>query len=340
MKVAITGATGFLGSHIARELHRQGHELRVLVRKTSKLDALASIPFEKIEGDILDGPSVERLLEGAQALFHVAAHTGARKRDKEMLYKVNVEGTRTVLEAAAKVPKLRVIMTSTIAAVGASWKREVLDESASWTVGGSGYHYPDSKKQGEDVALDFAKRGLDLVLLNPAFILGPGDVYFTSTRYVLEYMKGLNRVYLPGGLSFCDVRDVARAHVAALTKGRAGERYIVAGPNHTYEEVQKKLYELSGLHRPIRLPYALAWLAALTLEGVSLVKQHGLEEMNRPFMKYSTQFAFFDSSKAQRELGYQVRPLEEMLADTLRDFVARGLVAPRTEKLRALSPAA
>ena len=337
MKVLLTGATGFLGSEIARELVRQGHTLRVLARATSKLDGLAGVTHERVVGDLLDPASIERALEGMDAVIHAAGSTSARQRDHRMLVQVNVDGTRNLLEAAARRPGLRVVHTSTVGAVGGAPRPVLLDERAKWNLGGLGYHYLDSKRQGEELALARAREGMNLVVVNPGMIFGPGDVYLTSTRYVLEYLRGKNRFAVRGGLSFCDVRDVARAHVAALTQGRPGERYILAGQNLTHREALAALHQLTGLNRPIRMPGALIMAAAGISQALARLRPHGLEDLNLGVARVAKMFLYFDVSKAKRELGYVVRPFDETLRDTLRDLVDRGLYPARTPALAALT---
>jgi dihydroflavonol-4-reductase len=337
MKVLVTGATGFLGSAIARELVRQGHAVRALVRKTSKLDGLAGLSYEKVEGDILDADSVERALDGVDALIHTAGNTSARPRDKALVHRVNVEGTRTVMAAAARRPDLRVVHTSSTTAVGATRRPRVLDENATWHVGGSGYHYVDSKKAAEAIVLEHARAGLDVVILNPGLILGPGDVYLTSTAYVLEYLRGRNRFAARGGISCCDVREVARAHVAALTRGRPGERYILAGQNVSHQEFLTTLRRITGLYRPIRLPGAVFWIAAAFSELAARIRPHKLEELNRGIARWAGWTCYYDVAKARRELDYVVRPFDETVRDTVRDLVGRGLHPARTPALADLA---
>jgi dihydroflavonol-4-reductase len=336
MKVLLTGATGFLGSEIARELVRQGHALRVLARATSKLDGLEGVAHERVVGDLLDVASVDRALEGMEALIHTAGATSVRMRDKAMLRAVNVDGVANVLEAAARRPGLRVVHTSTVGAVGGSPGPTLLDEEAPWNLGGLGYDYLETKRRGEELALARAREGMDLVVVNPGMIFGPGDVYLTSTKYVLEYLRGKNRFAPRGGLSFCDVRDVARAHVAALTRGRAGERYILAGQNLTHRDALLALRRMTGLYRPIPMPGAVLWLAGALSQALARLRPHPLEDLTLGVVRVAQMFLFFDVSKAQRELGYVVRPFEETLGDTLRDLVARGLFPARTPALAAL----
>jgi dihydroflavonol-4-reductase len=339
MKVLLTGATGFLGSEIARELIRQGHALRAFVRPTSRLDGLRGLRFETVVGDILDAAAVERALDGVDALIHTAGHTGARPRDRAAVHRVNVEGTRTVMAAASRRPGLRVVYTSTVGTIGATRAPRLLDEHATWNLAGTGYHYVDAKKAAEEIVLEHARDGLDVVIMNPGVILGPGDLYVTSTRYVLEYLRGRNRFVVHGGLSFGDVREIARAHVAGLTKGRAGERYILAGQNHSHAEVMATLYRVTGLYRPVRVPALLLWLTAVLSEAAARLHGHGLEELSRGLVRVARLFAFMDSAKARRELDYVIRPFDESLRDTVRDQLRRGLAAASTRALAGLAAA-
>lgn len=339
MKVLLTGATGFLGSEIARELVRQGHAVRVLVRKTSKLDGLAGLePLERVEGDICDRASVERALDGADALIHTAGNTRHALRETGAIRRVNVDGVRVVMQAALDRGRgLRVVHTSSIAAVGARAEPVLLDEETAWDLDRLGEPYITSKYDGERIVLDFARRGLDVAILNPGIIYGPGDVSFSSTRYVLEYVRGANRFWSGGGISSGDVRDIARAHVAALARGRAGERYILAGQNFTFRETQEALARLTGLGRPRRLPYAAGWAIALALETAGRFFPHRLDDVTRPVFRMGYLYQFMDCSKAQRELGYVVRPFDETLRDTLRDHLARGAIAATTPELEAIA---
>jgi dihydroflavonol-4-reductase len=339
MKVLLTGATGFLGSEIARELVRQGHALRVFTRPTSKLDGLAGLVYEREVGDMLDAAALDRALEGVDALIHTAGATSVRPRDGAEVLRVNVEAARTVMTAAARRPGLRVVYTSSTAAIGASDTPRFLDERTTWNMGAAGLAYATSKKLAEDVVLEFAAKGLQVVILNPGMLFGPGDVYLTSTKYILEYLRGKNRFVAPGGLSFADVREVARAHVTALTKGRVGERYILAGQNQRHAEVLTTLQSMTGLYRPIRLPYALLWLGGVLSEVAARVHTHPLEDLSLGFVRWSKMFAFMEVTKAQRELDYVVRPFDETVRDTVRDFIARGLVPAATPALAALRPA-
>jgi len=338
VKVLVTGATGFLGSWIARELIGAGHSARALVRPTSKLDGLVGTNVENAMGDVLDRPSLDAALTGMDAVIHAAGAVGQRPRDEKTLYAVNVEGARNVLQAA-KARGVRLVHTSSISAVGFTAEPVVANEQAEYRTQSPPYPYGESKWQGELLALAMAKDGLDVVVLNPGTMFGPGDVHFTSTRMVLEYLRGRLRLVPKGGVSYCDVRDVAKAHVAALTAGRRGERYIVAGHNLSLFDLLARLSDLTGLGRPGRLPPVLPAALALLSEGVARLVPHGLEEVNRAVVKHGALYNWVDSSRAERELGYRIRPLEESLRSTLKDFLSRGVFPANTDKLRALSEA-
>lgn len=340
MKVMLTGATGFLGSEIARQLVAAGHRLRVLVRKTSKLDGLRGLDIEKVEGDILDRDSVLGALDGCEAVIHTAAAVAFRRRDRETLYRSNVEGTKTVLGAALEKKVKRAVYTSSIAAVGATVEPRLLDETSTWDLEAYELHYVTAKKRAEEEALELARKGLPLVVLNPGSILGPGDLYLSSTKLIHEWAKGRMRVHTGGGASFCDVREVARAHVDALERGRVGERYILAGLNKSYGELYQLASRIAGLEATRRAPYAIAWVAARISELVARVRPHSFEELNVPIVRFGQLFSYMDASKARNELGYTVRPFEETLRDTIADHVRRGLYPASTPELRALEGAA
>ncbi|MBI3073273.1 MAG: NAD-dependent epimerase/dehydratase family protein [Deltaproteobacteria bacterium] len=334
MKVLLTGGSGFLGSHIARELTAAGHSARLLLREGSKRDGLVGLTYETALGDILDRASLDRAMDGVDAVIHTAGLVSFRRKAKADLFRVNVDGTRNVL-AAAQARGIRVVHTSSIAAIGATESPSVLNEESPWTIGDYGIHYINSKRRGEEVVREFAEQGVNAVIVNPGTILGPGDVYLTSSRFVLEYLRGRNTFYPGGGTSFCDVREVARAHVTALTKGRTGERYILAGQNVTYREALQTFHALSGAQRPRRLPKALGFVAAFFCEAAALVARHPLEDVTFPFIRFSFLYQAYDVSKAARELDYVVRPFEETVRDTILDHLKRGLAKPTTPTLRA-----
>jgi dihydroflavonol-4-reductase len=335
VQILITGATGFLGSWVARSLVEAGHTVRALVRATSRLDCLAGLPVELAEGELLERRTLERALVGIEAVVHCAGLVALRPRDREALYRVNVEGSRNVLEAAW-ARGLRVVFTSSIATLGAS-SAPILRDERSW-IGAAvpGSVYVESKRVSEELALSLATRGLDVVVLNPGNALGPGDSSFTSTKFVLSYLQGRLRFHLGGGISFCDVRDVAAAYVAALTRGRAGERYILAGMNLTYEQLLAELWRLTGLYQAMPLPWPVARGFGYWSELAALLFEHPFEDLNLSVVSHAELFTFADVSKAARALDYRLRDFRSTLRDTLVDHLARGAAPVTTPQLQAL----
>lgn len=225
MKVLITGATGFVGSWVARELLSKGHEVRALVRKTSSLANLEALPIERAEGDVLDRASVKAALAGRDAVVHTAGVAHFLPGDEERMYAVNHGAVETVLGASLEAGVARAVLTSSVAVMGGSLAPRVADETTPSNVDALGIDYFISKARGERAALDLARRGLAVAIVRPVVVLGPGDIYRSSATTFLAIARRQLPVYVAGGASFCDVRDVAAAHVAALERGRAGEAY-------------------------------------------------------------------------------------------------------------------
>ncbi len=319
MKVLLTGATGFVGSWIARELVGRGHAVRALLRATSKRDNVADLKLETAEGEVNAPGTVRRALEGCDAVVHTAGVVGWQDAD---LYKVNVEGTRTVLGVAAEAGVRRAIHTSSSAAIGGADEPKVLDETSPYEIERLGLDYMNSKWRGEQVALELHReRRLPVVILNPVVVLGPGDIYRSSTATVLAIARRRMPAYVSGGAAFCDVRDVARAHADALEgRGRPGERYILGGHNLRIEDFVARVAAIAGVKPPRRLPYAIAWLAALVMERFG-------SELNRQLLRASALYTWVSSAKAEKELCYKTRPFEESVRDTLRFFAEKGKLA-------------
>lgn len=332
MRVLLTGATGFLGGAIARTLAEGGHEVRALVRSTSKLTNLQDLPIERAEGDVTEAASVKRAIEGRDAVVHTAGIVSWRRQDRDLVYRVNVEGTKTVLGSALEAKVARAVFTSSLAAVGATTGPAVLDEAAAWDEGLlGGLDYMRSKRLGEVEALGLARAGLPLVVVNPGFLLGPGDIYRSSATTAMAIARGRIPGYVRGGISCADVRDVAAAHRAALEgKGRPGERYILGGHNVTMDEFMSRVAGMAGRKPPPRTPYALAYVFALFGE------LKGRSDLNRQLLRASSLYTFADSAKASRELGYTIRPFDEMVRDTLRFFLRIGRLEKATKELEAL----
>jgi len=231
MRVLVTGGTGFLGAWVARELASRGHAVRVLVRPESRLDNLRDVPAEHVLGDITDLASVVRAVAGCNAVVHAAGLARLRAGDRGHLMAVNQGGTENVLGAALRAGVRRAVFVASAGALGGTWKPQVMDEGWRGTADTVRVDYFQSKLRGEQAAMELARAGLPLVILRPGVILGPGDVYHSSAGVVLLLARAALPGYVRGGGSYCDVRDVARAHAEALERGRTGDTYFLGGYN-------------------------------------------------------------------------------------------------------------
>ena len=342
MKVLVTGATGFIGSWVVRELAAARHSVRVLVRKRSNLANLSALlagsggaEVARVEGDVLDAASVRAALGGCDAVIHAAGVANWNPRDMAMMYRVNVEGVENVLGEALRAGVKRAVLTSSVAALGGSKVAQVADETTPSTAEALGIHYSLSKWRGEQAGLQLAKQGLPLCVLRPAVALGPGDIYHSSTTTFLALARRQLPVYVAGGASFGDVRDMARAHVAALTRGQIGEVYIVGGHNLEMTRLVAIVAAMTGVLAPQKMPYALA-LAAATVAELGSRALRRRSDLSRQLVMASHLYTWVSSARAEAELGYKIRPLEESLTDTYRYFLANGRLKPTTPELSAL----
>src|ERR1019366_30089 len=260
MLAFVTGATGFLGSHVARVLVEQGVELRLLVRPTSDLRNIDGLNVERVVGDLRDPASIEKALSGCDVVFHVAADYRLWVRDPSEMYRSNVEGTRALLEAARKQGVRRVVYTSSVATMGfgsGSNHGNVADEQSPVSLADMIGHYKRSKFMAEQVAIDAARSGLDVVIVNPSSRTGGRDIKPPPTgRIVVDFLKRKFPAYVETGLNLVDATECARGHLQALEKGRSGERYILGGENLTLKQILDRLAAITGLPSPsVKLPY-------------------------------------------------------------------------------------
>ena len=275
MKKIVIGATGFIGSAIVRELLKQGHEIRVLARKTSSLENVTGLDVEIVYGDICDGASIKAALTGCDTLYFTAAKfTHWAPKPKE-IYEVNVEGTRTALAAAREAALEKVVYTSTNNAIGASG-RTPADEQASFNYWQAGDHYSMSKYIAGNEARMFAMKGLPLVIVNPTLVIGVNDITPTpSGRVIIDVANGKLPCYMDGGVNIVDVEDVAKGHILAATRGKVGERYLLGNTNVTIKEYLTLIAGIADAPVPkIKLPYPLALLGGHVLEGFAYVTKH------------------------------------------------------------------
>lgn len=308
----VTGASGFIGSHVTRLLVARGDEVAVVVRPESRLDGLAGLEVERRRADVRDRRAVRRALRGVDRVFHLAGTTNLRLSREEALA-VNVEGTRIVMEEALAAGVQRVIYTSSVAAVGPAPSGRVADENNVWDAGRHRIAYVDSKHEAEVAALRLAGRGLPLVIVNPAHVLGAGDPGRSSTTLVRRFLHRQIPAYVDGTLNVVGVDDVARGHLLADERGEVGERYILGNRNFTLDRLFADLGRLSGVEPPsvkLRLPAALALAAA----GQRLPGMHAPtpEEVRASSLNWA-----FSSAKAKRELGWAPGPHEDCLEETI-----------------------
>ncbi len=311
-KTLLTGATGFIGSHLARELVGRGDDLRLAVRESSDTRAIDDLDAERVRCDIADRRAVRRAMKGVDRVFHAAGMTSVRPADTESLFEVNVGHTRTVLQECLRAEVERVVLTSSAATVGPAPRGSTADETQLFTAGHLGIPYVNSVHEGEAEAMRLAAKGLPLVCVNPTIVMGPGDLHVTSTRLVRSFLLGRVPAYADGALNVVDVRDVATGQLLADERGQLGERYILGGRNFTFDRLFADLGRLSGVDPPLKVPRGLAVAAA----GFLRIGP-GQTTLSPQEVLAGSQFWTYRSTKAKRELGWRARPHEETLEATI-----------------------
>ena len=328
MRAFVTGATGFLGSHVARALAEQGAQLRLLVRPTSDLRNIADLNADRIAGDLRDPASFENALQGCDALFHVAADYRLWVRDPEQMYRSNVEGTRALLECAKKSGVRRVVYTSSVATMGFGSNGDVADEESPASLGDMIGPYKRSKFMAEQVAFEAAHGGLDVVVVNPTTPVGERDIKPTPTgRIVLDFLKRKFPAYVDTGLNLVDATECARGHIQAFEKGRSGERYILGGENLTLKQILDRLGAITGLKSPsVKLPYVFA-LATGVVDEMITGRLLGREpRATIDAVRMGRKMMFVSSGKAERELGWRPMPVDGALRRAVDWFRCNGYV--------------
>lgn len=319
--VLVTGATGFIGWHVARLLLERGEKVRALVRPGSQLRELEA---EVAVGDLRDPGSIERAIAGCRLVFHVAADYRLWARHPSEIYRTNVDGTRNLLVAARKAGVERIVYTSTVGTIGIP-PGGVGDETTPVSLADMTGAYKRSKFLAEEVALEAARAGLPVVIVNPTAPIGDHDFKPTPTgRIILDFLRGAMPAYVETGLNFVDVRDVAHGHLLACERGRPGERYILGSENLTLKEFFQRLAQTSGLPAPRwRMPYALAWLAGLISTGWAYLSG---KAPRAPLdgVRMARKKVFVSSEKARRELGYEPRPIDDALRRAVDWFRSHG----------------
>ncbi len=326
MRVFVTGGTGFVGGAVVRRLLQSGHEVRTLVRPGTNTRQLDGLPVERVSGDLSDPDSLRRGAAGCDWVFHVAALYSYWGHPWKEFVEVNIEGTRRMMEAAAEAGAKRIVHTSSIAALGIPKDGSPGTEDTPVTLADMILPYKRSKFLGEEVARDFARKGLPVVIVNPAAPVGVGDHKPTATgQVIVDFLNGRMPAYVEGGMNIVDVDDVATGHLLAAEKGRIGERYILGGENLSLKQVLDLLSEVSGRPRVrLRLPHwvALAW--AYVDVTISLLDPRHIPTATPGKVRLSRTPERFDSSKAVRELGFPQRPAREALHKAVEWYRANG----------------
>lgn len=317
MRILVTGATGFVGSNLVKELLAQGHTVRILRRTTSPLRMIEGLPVETTLGDVTDRNSVDQAVRGCQVVFHVAGHISFWRGNNALQTRINVQGTRNMVEASLATGTVeRFIHTSSIAAIGIPPDGSIGNETLEYNWGPHHINYCDSKHLAEQEIQKGIQRGLNAVIVNPATIFGPGDLNLNAGAIVLQMKKGRIPFFIPGGCCTCDVGDVVQGHIAAWRKGRTGERYILGGENLTWKEIMLHAAAVAGV-RPPRWTIP-SWLFVAMGYGSDLISlvTHKEPTLSRESTSMARIFYYFSSDKAKRELDYHPIPFRESVQKT------------------------
>ena len=324
VKALITGGTGFVGSHIARQLIADGHQVRVLHRETSKLDALAGLDYESVIGGLSDTDALRQACDGCEWVFHVAAVADYWRADKARMFTANVDGTRNVLQSAREAGVKRVVFTSSGAAIGVLPDMQASDESVDFNLPVDHFPYGYSKHLAEGVVAEAVADGQDVVTVNPVVIMGAGDLNMISGSFItqIKQMRGLVPV-TNGGIGVTDVHDVACWHIRAAEVGRTGERYILGTANYTYREWFNMIAETVGAPK-LFIPTP-NFVAPITAWAIEVLRRVGIPTpIDATQARMGTRYIYFDCNKTWAELGAPQIDMRQSLEETYNWYVEHG----------------
>jgi dihydroflavonol-4-reductase len=340
MTTLVTGASGFLGSHVARQLVARGEDVRVLLRPSSHNRAIGDLSLEYVTGDLRDPSSLERAVKGVQRVFHVAADYRLWARRKKEIYESNVGGTKNLLEAAKRAGIEKFVYTSTVATIAVDRPQppnESTDAKLDEMVG----HYKRSKWMAEREVMNAAREGFPAVIAMPTTPVGPWDWKPTPTgKIIVDFLNGKMPGYVETGLNFVGVEECAAGHLLVAEKGKVGERYLLGGENLTLKQVLDKLSQITGLAAPsLKIPHGLALSVAYasTIFSRLVGKEPGIPVEG---VKIARHNMFVDCSRARRELGFQAGPVAAALERAVRWYEANGYVSARRARRIAHAEAA
>ena len=330
MKIFVTGATGFVGHHVARELAALGAELRLLVRKSSNLANLEGIAGETHVGDLSDPASIKPALVGCDALMHIAADYRLWIPDPKAMYRANVDGTRELLTLAREAGVRRVVYTSSVATMGFRKDGIIVNEDSPVSLEDMVGHYKRSKFLAEQEAIVAAKAGQEVMILNPTTPIGSHDSKPTPTgRIFVDFLNRKFPAYVDTGLNLVDVSEVARTHAAALEAGTPGRRYILGGENLTLKQILDKMSAITGIPSPtVEIPFAIAATYAFFEENITgrLMGKEPRATLEEVRMGRKKMFA--SSARAQQELGFRVAPVYPAMRAAIEWFRTHGYAPP------------
>jgi dihydroflavonol-4-reductase len=328
MKVFLTGATGFVGSHVAHELASRGAKIRILVRPTSPLQNLEGLQVELVEGDLLKPATLRSGMAGCDAVIHVAADYRLWIPDPKHIYSVNVQGTRDLLQIAREEAVLRVVYTSSVATMGFRSDGTIVDENTPVSLADMIGHYKRSKFLAEQTAIAAARAGQQVIVLNPTTPIGSNDIKPTPTgQIIVDFLNHKFPAYVDTGLNLVDVKEVAKTHVDALSRGCPGERYILGGENLTLKQILDKMSAITQIPSPtIRVPQAVAMAFAFFDQTVTGRIRGREPRATVEAVRMGKKKMFASSAKAERELGFSVVPVYSALRAAIDWFVAHGYV--------------
>jgi dihydroflavonol-4-reductase len=326
MKIFVTGATGFVGHHVAKALAADGAELRLLVRKTSNLGNLEGIQGDTFVGDLADPKPIKNALEGCDAIVHVAADYRLWIPDPQAMLRTNVDGTRELLRMAREAGVKRFVYTSSVATMHFRSDGIVINEDTPVSLADMVGHYKRSKFLAEQEALHTAAQGQHVMILNPTTPIGPNDAKPTPTgRIFVDFLNGKFPAYVDTGLNLVDVSEVARAHVLALSKGKPGRRYILGGENLTLKQILDKMSAITGIPSPrVKIPFAIAASYAFFEEWITGRIRGREPRATLEEVRMGRKKMFASSAHAQQELGFRVVPVYPAMRAAIDWFRANG----------------
>ena len=330
MKIFLTGATGFVGHHVAQALAAQGADLRMLVRHSSKVSNLEGIRGDTFTGDLADPEPIKNALVGCDAVVHVAADYRLWIRDPAAMYRANVDGTRELLRLAREAGVKRFVYTSSVATMHFRTDGIVINEDTPVTLKDMVGHYKRSKFLAEQEALAAAQKGQKVVILNPTTPIGPNDAKPTPTgRIFVDFLNRKFPAYVDTGLNLVDVSEVARAHAVALTKGKFGRRYILGGENLTLKQILDKMSAITGIPSPtVKIPFVVAATYAFFEEWMTGRIRNREPRATLEEVRMGRKKMFASSARAQQELGFRILPVYPAMRAAIEWFQAHGYASP------------